>query len=334
MKSIKLLVSGLLILILSETLLLAESQKHILVIESYHKEHIWVAACRSGLKKRLGNQNVKFSYFEMDTKRIPKNQIQLNADKAWKLYLSLKPDLVVLGDDHAISLLGPKLKQEGKTPVVYMGLNNNPRKYDLFPVENITGVLERPHMKRSVRLIKQLLDNKAKKVLILFDNSNTSEIAIEEAFRGKNNLKLLNVQVEVLSEGNWEKWQSTVKLLKSDGYDAVVIGLYHTLTDASGKHIGNEVVAEWTAQNTPVPPFAFWDITVSKDKAIGGLVLFGESQGESAAELIIKIFNGASPQNLHPVISERGKLLFSRAGLKKWGLSASHKALEGATYID
>lgn len=334
MKAIRVLVNGLILFILCQSGLLAADQKHIFVIESYHKEYPWDASYRIGLEKGLAGKNVKFSYFEMDTKRIPKDQYQASADKAWQRFLSLKPDLVVLGDDNATSYLGPKFKEEGKTPVVYLGVNNNPRAYGLFPVENITGVLERPHMKRSVRQIRELLPNKVKKILILFDSGNTSKIAVKEVFGGKTSLEIANVQVEMQLEGSWEKWQSTVKSLKLNGYDALIIGLYHTLRDATGSHVDADKVLKWTASNTPIPAFAFWDFTVGKDMAIGGLVLFGEIQGNAAAQLIIEILNGKSPGDLVPVIPERGKLLYSKTGLKKWGISTSSSALQGATYID
>ena len=54
------------------------------------------------------------------------------------------------------------------------------------------------------------------------------------------------------------------------GYDVILLGLYHTLRDDTGKHVEAEKVLEWTSENTPVPSFAFWDFLLGPRKAIGG----------------------------------------------------------------
>ncbi len=128
---------------------------HILVIESYHAEYLWDIEYKKGLTESLGN-NHRFSYFEMNTKRILKGQIEQKANLAWQEILNLKPDLVVLGDDNALKFLASRLRNTS-IPVVYLGINNNPRNYDLAGAKNITGVLERPLLKRSILLTKQIL---------------------------------------------------------------------------------------------------------------------------------------------------------------------------------
>ncbi len=47
---------------------------HILVIESYHAQYPWDIGYKKALTEALG-QNHTFSFFEMDTKRQPKNRI-------------------------------------------------------------------------------------------------------------------------------------------------------------------------------------------------------------------------------------------------------------------
>ena len=124
------------------------AQKTVFVVESYHAGFAWDASYKKALQETLGTR-YKLEFFEMDTKRLPKEQHQRMSDLAWKKYLELKPDLVVLGDDAALITLVKRLA-ETRTPVVYLGINNNPRDYVPLTAENFTGVLERPLLKRSI----------------------------------------------------------------------------------------------------------------------------------------------------------------------------------------
>lgn len=94
--------------------------------------------------------------------------------------------LVILGDDNAINLLARRITADN-TPVVYLGMNGNPRDHGFYGVKNLTGVLERPLMKRNVHEMGQLADG-AKRALILFDDSEVSRTAIEAEFGSKNSL--------------------------------------------------------------------------------------------------------------------------------------------------
>lgn len=128
--------------------LFAKQGKSILLIDSYHKEYEWCKSYRIGLYQGLKDTEVNFTHFEMDTKRLPSSMYQKKAAFAFETYKRVKPDLVILGDDNALKYVG-KMLLNTITPVVFLGINNNPRAY--IPMgQNITGVLERPLIKRSI----------------------------------------------------------------------------------------------------------------------------------------------------------------------------------------
>ncbi|MDE1464306.1 ABC transporter substrate-binding protein [Spartinivicinus poritis] len=319
------------ILILSITLNVVDAaEKDLLIIESYHAEYPWDASYVNGINKAFEDSGYKIHRFQMDTKRVPKTEYQKKADEAWQFYQGIQPKLVFLGDDNALKFLADKLGAT-KTPVVYLGINSNPRRMKLS--NNITGVLERPLFKKSVVEIKKIMP-KAKKILILFDSGNTSKHAVEEAFKGKTSLKIAGVQLELKQISKKDLWESTVHASKNDGFDSIIIGLYHTLVDDKNNSVNAETLINWTSKNTPIPLFAFWSFTVGPDKAIGGLVLEGYSQGEKAAEIAKRILNGDSPSNIRPAIGEKGKFLFSKKLLEKWSLTLPNDINSKAEYID
>ncbi len=303
---------------------------NILLIESYHADYRWDMDYKEGLASVLQDKYV-INSFQMDTKRLPSELYSKKAQQAWQMYLDRKPDLVILADDNALKYLGPKLA-ETSTPVVYLGINQNPRIYQIHHSDNITGVLERPLFKRSIVTVKKLLPN-AKRMLVLFDSGSTAQTIFTETFKDKNKFTLVDVDVDVKLVASWEQWQSLV--LSSRHYDAVFFGLYHTLTDAQGQHIPAETVISWSSEHTPVPPFGFWSFTVGANRTLGGLVLSGKVQGAEAGKLIkIILERGILPGRILPVIPTKGVYLFSRSKLAQYQLELPEKLKKAANLTD
>ncbi len=302
----------------------------ILLIESYHAEYPWDVSYKKGLQDTLGDK-YNLVYFEMDTKRLPVSEYEKRAQMAWNEFKKVNPKLVILGDDNALKYLGPKFVTT-TTPVVYLGINSNPRSYDMAGHKNITGVLERVLMKHSIVFINKLLP--IKKVLVLFDSGTTAQVVRDEIFHGKESVSISNIRVNIKLIDKYTVWEKTVLNAKKQGYDVILVGLYHTIKDDVGKHVDAEKIVEWTSENAPVPPFAFWDFAVGPRKTIGGYVLFGEEQGIKAGELSLKILSGESPANNYPSTVRSGRFLFSKSQLKKWGVTLPNDIASKTKYTE
>ncbi len=317
-------------IVLCLVLLSTSSAKSLLVIESYHSTYAWDASYLEGLKTSLKDYTI--TTFEMNTKRIDKGAFQKAADDAWKKYKSLKPDMVVIGDDNALKLLGEKFKKES-TPVVYLGINGNPKDYGVSKAANITGVLERPLFKSGIMNLTNIVNDSKNKALILFDNSTTSQGAKNHIFIGKNNMKIGKTSTDIKLINSAKEYKETVKNAKKNGYSFIVLGLYHTIKDAKGNHVPAGDILAWCSKNSPIPTFGFWDFSVGKGKTAGGLVLYGKAQGERAAKLIKKIEKGAKPGSIFPEVGEKGKMLFSKSELKRWGITLPKYMNESSTTL-
>lgn len=290
--------------------------KKVLVIESYHAEYAWDTGYLKAIQEVLGKEH-ELHYFEMDTKRIPAAQYETKAEEAYQTFSQLDPDLVILGDDNACQYLGKKLESSPKG-VVFLGVNGSPRNYFTFKNGNVSGVLERPLMKKSMGFIKSTLPTPPKRTLILLDNGTTSKI-IRNEFKAKN-LTILGMPIEFQTLGTWEQWQQTVLNSQKSGFDAIIIGLYHTLVDKNNQHVPAEEVIRWTSTHTPIPPFAFWSFAVGKDKSIGGYVLDGYYHGLDAAKVALEYLNTGSFAKPGSIIGNRGAYVFSQEQLSKWAL--------------
>lgn len=304
----------------------------VLVIESYHSEYLWDQSYMKGIRDSLGD-NYEILSFQMDTKRVPKDEYQAKADQAWAYYEETKPDIVILGDDNALKFLGKKFDAAG-VPTVFLGINSNPRSLGVQDMKNVTGVLERPLFKRNIADLNKVMGGKLRSLLVLFDSGTTSQAAVDDAFKGKNTLKVGKVKAKLQLIGEQARWKEVVTDAKAAGYQAIIVGLYHTIVNDEGKHIPANEMLSWTSENTPVPAFAFWDFAVGKGKGIGGLVIFGEEQGQLAAKMVKKILAGEKTSGIRPVIAKKGRFYFSQAELDKWQLTLPESIKAKATIID
>jgi ABC-type uncharacterized transport system substrate-binding protein len=296
------------------TISLKTYAEKILVIESYHADFQWDIDYKKGIVDNVLGEH-DFSYIQLDTKRLPINKHAQMVELAWKKYQDLQPDIVVLGDDNALKYLGPKLKNTG-TPVVYLGINNNPRSYDLYRASNITGVLERPLLKRSILYLSKLF-NQAEKALILFDSSPSAYAAVSMEFKTSNVMKLGRMSVEVDQIEQYSLWQQKVISAGRNNIDFIIVGLYQTLRDKQGNRISAKQVIEWTSKNSTVPVFGFWEFSIGKDMAIGGLVIEGYQQGYTAAQIINRIIAGEEISGIRTQVAKKGRYVFSKAEFAK-----------------
>ncbi|GGY06695.1 ABC transporter substrate-binding protein [Paludibacterium paludis] len=320
-----------LILLCAVLPLSAEPVKRILVIDSYHAEYAWSHDYREALAETLG-PSVRLEFFQMDTKRLPHPMHEVRAREALHRIEADKPDLVITGDDAALKYVGARLAGRA-LPVVYLGINRNPRDYLPGNPANVTGVLERPLIRRNILIMKQVVPD-LKRALVLFDSDLTSEVIREEMFADHGSLRISDVDIDLVMASDFAQWQRLVRDAPGR-YQAIWTGLYQTLRDTSGAIVPDARVIEWTAANSPLPLFGFWDFAVGANRAAGGLVLSGHDQGVAAARLAQNIlFRHQAPGNLFPVTLGGGVLLFSRAALARHRLVLPSSLQKDSRFVD
>ncbi|USD34356.1 MULTISPECIES: ABC transporter substrate-binding protein [Vibrio] len=294
----------------------------VLLIESYHAEYPWDVSYVKGIEEALTQSAVLYR-FQMDTKRLPKEEFEARADQALSYYYSLQPDVVILGDDNALSYMLPRLYKES-IPIVFLGVNANPR-YLLYQYRGsakVTGVLELPLYIKTLGDLSVIYPERYFKVRVMFDSGITSKIAAKYIERQHDMIKdNLGIETEILLLSTQHEWESAIKSAAADNVSIIIIGLYHTLKDEHGESVPSEQILQWTNENSTIPLFAFWDFAVGEGKASGGVVLFGESQGKQAANLVNKILDGESADQIPIIIGEQGRAIYSATEMQRWGLA-------------
>lgn len=287
----------------------------VLIIESYHPVLAWTAQCEAGIRQALGRDIEVRSVF-MDTKRIPQAEFASSARRAWETFESVRPDLVMLGDDDALSLLGPRVA-ETNTPIVYFGINNNPRNYFRRLPRNMAGVLERTPVIPWLRHLTEIMP-RARRVLVLLDKSLTSDSIIELVFQGRADIHVGAMSVELHVASDWADWQTRV--LGATEYDFLLTPTFHALR-GSEDYVDIADVISWTSSNSPVPVFSNQDYTIGENGLVGALVLLGTEHGRLAGEIARGILEKTfSPQNAPFLTDRAGQFYFNQKQLDRFGI--------------
>lgn len=273
------------------------SSKKVLLIFSYHPEYSWVVEETSGLQEVFWERGLKIEKFYMDTKRNTTAEwIDKVSAQAMRRIDEFSPDIVMVFDDNACQHVA--MKYAGRNlPFVFCGMNRDPSEYG-FPTDNITGVVERHHIKETVDLLRRLAPN-VRRIGMLTDDSLTSQGFIAQ-LRDTD----LPVQVaDIHLTDDFDAWKTRVKALQSS-VDAIGLFQYHTLT-RTGEDISvpSDQVLEWTLENSNLREFAFFDFTIDGG-ALCGVIASGYEQGKAAAEIAVKILDGTEPSDI-PIESPR-----------------------------
>ncbi len=290
----------------------------IALVDSYHESYQWSASYRQGIDSVLGVKH-SLSIFELDTKRTPKHDHAAIAAATIDAITQLNPDLVILADDNAVSLLAAEI-MELSYPLIVMGLNANPRKYHLNDYDDVGALLERPIFRRSIMMASELLNlTQPQRFMMLFDNSATSRIALTELSADLSPITLSNIRIDFVATNDYKQWQNHIKTSQQNGFSAVFVGLYHTLSN-DGTHVPSSDAAAWADTNSPTPIFGFWDFAVTDNIALGGFVLDGYLHGVQAAKMALSRLNNGVKQRTF-INDRQGSYYFNSSKLKHWKIS-------------
>ncbi len=298
----------------------------IFFVHSYHHQYPWVNEYFTGFKQNLNSHSL--IDFQMDTKRLPESAFQQQAQQALDAIRQHQPRIVVVADDNALKLVGRQAANLGY-PVVFLGVNNNPREY-LDVTERVSGVLERPLFKRSVLALRNIMP-KLKRIKVLLEEGITSEAIISASFGGYIRQSVDDIQVDVSKVRDFNHWKSLVHAAPIQGYDLIILGNYARLPDNNGGTVPTDTTTKWTVLNSKIPVFAFWKFSVGAGKAVGGLVLAGEFQGKTAASIVNHYLRADEFSAPMIRIPTQGLYYFSHSEFLRWGFDIP-KELEGQIY--
>lgn len=299
----------------------ADNEKRVMLIHSYHPDFSWVGDITQGIRQVLGN-TASLSVHYLDTKRIPKSEFSIRSEQTYQTFLIEKPDVVVICDDNGFRLLGNRISET--TPVVFCGINGDLRTDYPWAVQraNVTGVVERPLIKRTILQFSKAVGQRLGKVLILLGDSPTAQAFHRSDLGGMRHIRLSpQSRADVLRIGELSKWKQEIAQAKNNGFDLLLLAGFSAMRDGDGQHVDVETLSQWVNENTPLVTITVHEQAIGPGKVAAGMVVSGKTMGQDTAKLVQLILQQGTADSIPILFQNQGRLIFSRSELAKWDLT-------------
>ena len=331
MRKIMLTLIGVLAMVISiPTAPLAENgKKKILVVMSYEEPSVnpWCKEIKEGIDSLLANTS-EITYFYMGTKKNLEGGPQ-KAEEAYSLYQKLQPDGVITVDDNAqkMFVLPYLLKNKVKTPVMFCGVNAEPEKYG-YPAPNVSGILERGHIKESIAFVKQLVPS-INSVGFLSKDSPSGKALLGQVEKESNTyivkmstFKLLKTVKEIVA----------VREELNEKSDVLFIDSIEGILDEKGNPLRNKEIIRILMKIYEKPIIGANQYHV-EDGALCAVVKTGQEQGRTAAGMLLKALQGTPVSDIKITQNYQGRRVINVTTMKALGIKPKAIILVGAKLV-
>ena len=294
-----------------------EQEKHILVLNSYHRGFKWTDDTVTSFLETLENLSPEHKYAfyieYLDWKKYPtqKNIENMYANLRYK-YGSKPIDLIVATDDKALELaIDYRQEQLKNIPIVFTGVSQDSFKLLSNDQENITGVIENIDLEPTIQIAK-LLKPDFNKIYTIHDFTE-SGIAMNKEV--SSTVKSIDASLNCIALPPMavDDIIASVKELPSDSI--VLITTFYR--DAQGLIVENSEFASLISKYSNVPVFSLYDFYLGYG-VIGGAVLQGSKQGELAAKLANDYFDDKNLKSLTPVVDPKTEVIVDYNEITKY----------------
>lgn len=294
-----------------------EQEKHVLVLNSYHRGFKCTDDTVASFLETLENlsQEHKYAFYieYLDWKKYPtqKNIENMYANLRYK-YGSKPIDLIVATDDKALELAIDYREEQFKNiPIVFTGVSQDSFKLLSDNQENITGVIENIDLEPTIQIAK-LLNPDFNKIYTIHDFTE-SGIAMNKDVSSTVKSIDSSINCIALPPMAVDDIIASVKELPSDSI--VLITTFYR--DAQGLIVENSEFASLISKYSNVPVFSLYDFYLGYG-VIGGAVLQGSKQGELAAKLANDYFDDKNLKSLTPVVDPKTEVIVDYHEITKY----------------
>ncbi|WP_375748690.1 diguanylate cyclase domain-containing protein [Vibrio sp. HN007] len=291
----------------------AERKKKILVLHSYHQGLEWADNVSQGIQQVFAPLTTEFEvYYEyLDSKRNA-GEDYLNKIAT---YINLKNsnvqyELIITVDNNALRMLNQgQLAFLGDPPVVFSGLNN----YKPALISNlteVTGIVETTDHKSTIDLMRKL-HPESKNLTVILDQTPTGNQIYDDIRNIEN--KYPDINFHYLRDFLLSDIPEIVRGFSPDE-------LLYLLTfnrDSANNFISYTEGIEIIARHTQAPIYGSWDFYMGKG-IVGGKITTGLLQGQTAAEIGLRILRGENPNSIKIMENSPTRFMFDYTYIQKY----------------
>lgn len=298
----------------------------VLVVMSYEEQNPWVKEIQEGVESALDGKGTA-TYFYMNTK-VDREGGPKRAEEAHALYRQLQPQGVIAVDDDAQAMFVlPYLKDKVSTPVMFAGVNAAAEKYG-YPTRQISGILERAHMRESLAFAKQLIPTLQSACALTNQvppgDALRNQVAAEQAtypvrFHAFHQVKRV-ADLEALGEALRKECDT----LFVDSLEGIVGG--------ADKPLNNQEVLG-TLNKVYSGPLLGGNRYQVEQGALAAVVKTGQEQGSTAAEMLLQAMQGTPVDQIPVVRNTQGQRVINVTALEARGLMLRPVVMRGAILV-
>ena len=262
----------------------AAAKFKVLAVMSYDESYPFEAEMREGINAGLPDAEITFFY--MNTKKHFEGGPQ-KAQEAYALYQTLLPDGVIAADDDAQAMfVAPYLKNKVNTPVMFCGVNAAPEQYG-YPAANVSGMLERGHVRESLMLARQLLPS-----------IKTFGRIVKDTPMSRGDVESVRLDAEAAGMIYIDSMlpatiQEALHLAAKDKEqcDIVLVSTLQGILDENNQPMTNRaaIARVVNAFGKPTIGSTLSDV---QDGTLCAVIQSGQEQGRTAAEMLLKAMEG------------------------------------------
>ena len=299
----------------------------VLVVMSYDEDYPWNKEIKEGIDCSVPAETCEMKYFYMDTKRNPQGGEE-KAKEAYTLYQEFQPDGVIAADDNAQSMfVVPYLKDKVRTPIMFCGVNATPEKYG-YPGSNVSGILERQHLRESIAFVQQLVPSV--KVLGVMTADNPTGRALVQIIQSNSDTYSVESVIFKLPK----KLKEAVTMAKElrEQCDVLLLHALQGLRDESGKALTEKDVVPILTETFGKPTIG-GVIYMVKYGVLCAIISRGQEQGETAAKMLLQAMQGTPLSQIPITRNKNGKAFINVITMKALGIKPKPMALKGVELV-
>jgi diguanylate cyclase (GGDEF)-like protein len=277
----------------------SSEMKTVLFLNSYHKGYKWSDDIYDGIKSVLNSDDAKIELQVeyMDAQRVVDRQyIQSLFDTYKYKFKDRHFDLIISSDDAAFNFLleyGDELFPG--IPVVFCGVNY--LEEDMLKKHaSYTGVVEGFDIGSTIDTA--LTHHPTTETVYYVDDDTTTGIAIMKEFSKVMPAYKDKLNFAKLDGANLDE---IIKKSRDLPENSIILYLVY-FKDNEGTHYEYNEAISMLSQNSSTPIYGVWDFTLGYG-IIGGKLTSGFYQGETAANIAVRVLNGENPSDI-PVVTE------------------------------
>ncbi|MEZ0576046.1 ATP-binding protein [Halodesulfovibrio aestuarii] len=291
--------------------------RHVLLLNSYHQRMTWVKNLTRAVENVLEPEknNLILHIENMDAKLVFSREYFIAYKKLLaERYKGISFSVIISSDNYAFDFL--RFHRDDlwpDIPVVFCGVADL-EPYMLKAVSSFTGIEEAPSPRTTV---EQMLRNhpNIKKIFVINDHLKTGN-----SWRRYILKELMDLESRVIIEHNIKEPIDRLhqRLLSLGDDTAVLLGVY--FRDNGGQFLTFEKAGDLLTEGLSIPVYCLLAFNLRKG-VIGGDVISGYFQGESAAKMAKRILAGTDVNSIPVIRAGANKFMFRYPELQRWNIA-------------